>query len=284
MAGALAIAIQLAMALMVFCFALGATLADVTALFRRPILLAKSLLAMNVAMPVLAVAAAVAFDLHPAVEIAMVASALSPVPPIVPGKEIEAGGSKAYVLSLLVTVALVAIVFVPVVATAIGHAFARPVRVSAGDVARIVGTSILAPIVAGLVVRHFWPALAGRLGRPLSIVANVVLVGACIPVLIGVWPAVVALVGNYSFVALAAFAVVGLAVGHILGGPVEDNRTVLALSTSSRHPAVALAIAHAAQDPHAVAAAVLVLLVLGVVVSIPYVRWRRRVHAAAQAR
>ena len=206
------------------------------------------------------------------------------MPPILPGKEIRAGGSRAYVLSLLATVALVSIVFVPVVATAIGHAFERPVQVSVGAVVRIVGTSILAPIVAGLVVRHVWPALADRLGRPLSILANVVLVAACIPVLIGVWPAVAALVGNFSFVALAAFAVVGL-VGDTCWA--DRTRTTARCSRCRRHraiPAVALAIAHTAQDPHAVTAAVLVLLVLGVVVSIPYVRWRRRAHDASRAK
>jgi hypothetical protein len=45
---------------------------------------------------------------------------------------------------------------------------------------------------------------------------------------------------------IAGMAVFGPIVGHALGGPDPDNRTVLALSTTSRHPAIALASAVAA--------------------------------------
>jgi BASS family bile acid:Na+ symporter len=72
-----------------------------------------------------------------------------------------------------------------------------------------------------------------------------VLVVAAIPVLIALFPAIISLVGNGTILAFAAFVVVALAVGHFLGGPDPDERTVLALASASRHPAVAIAIAHA---------------------------------------
>lgn len=267
------------MALMVFAIALDAEWNDVVSLLRKPRLLAKSLLAMNVVMPVVAVAMVVAFDLDPAVEVALFATALSPVPPIIPGKELKAGGRESYVLGLLVSVALVAIVFVPVVAEAVGHAFGRPTRVTAGQVGTIVATSILLPVVAGLAAGRFAPAFAKRAAKPLTLAASVALGVACIPVLVDVWPAMAALLGRFSLVAMIVFVVVGLVVGHVLGGPVDDNRTVLALSTSARHPAVALAIAHMYPDPKAIAAAVLLLLLVAVVVQVPYVKWRERMHA-----
>ena len=43
-------------------------------------------------------------------------------------------------------------------------------------------------------------------------------------------------------VALTGLAIVGLAVGHALGGPVPADRTALALATATRHLAVALAV------------------------------------------
>ena len=87
-----------------------------------------------------------------------------------------------------------------------------------------------------------------------------------------------------TLLALAVFAAVGLAVGHWLGGNVSDHRTVLALATSARHPAVALAIAGANfQQQRAVLAVIFLYLVVGTVVSLPYVMWRKRRHAAAAA-
>jgi BASS family bile acid:Na+ symporter len=90
------------------------------------------------------------------------------------------------------------------------------------------------------------------------------------------------MVGNGTLLAVALFTIVGIAIGHLLGGPVADNRTVLALATGTRHPGVALAIAAATfPSEKAVLAVVLWHLVVGGIVSAPYARWRTREHANA---
>ncbi|HSW21385.1 MAG TPA: hypothetical protein VLJ62_01335, partial [Burkholderiaceae bacterium] len=75
------IALQLSMAIVIFCVALNAHFDDVSYLLSRSGLLLRSLVSMLVVMPAFAIGLALAFDLNHAVEIAMVASALSPVPP-----------------------------------------------------------------------------------------------------------------------------------------------------------------------------------------------------------
>jgi len=67
----------------------------------------------------------------------------------------------------------------------------------------------------------------------------------------------------------------------MLGGPDPNDRTVLALSNATRHPGVAIGIAHAAgsDDPNVVAAVFLSLLV-AIVVCAPYTQLRRRSAAA----
>jgi BASS family bile acid:Na+ symporter len=78
-------------------------------------------------------------------------------------------------------------------------------------------------------------------------------------------------------------ALVGLAVGHLLGGPVAETRTVLALSTTSRHPAVALAVCVAVDGTAATRpalAAILLYVVIAAALSIPYVMWRKRLEVA----
>jgi len=276
---AIGLAIQLSMALIVFCVALRSPGKDIVHLLRDPGLLFRSLLAMNVLMPLVAVAIALAFDLNPAVEVALVAMALAPIPPIVPGKEIKAGGSQSYVLRLLAVAALVSIVFVPAIAALLGHAFGRPAHVAVGTVAKIVATSVLLPLILGSLLRRLAPVFAERIAKPLSTAATVLLVAAFVPVLIKVWPAMAALAGHFSLVAIVAFVLIGLAIGHLLGGPDPDNRTVLALSTSTRHPAVAMAVLHGDPEADAAMAAVLLVLLVGAVVSVPYVKWRSRAHA-----
>jgi bile acid:Na+ symporter, BASS family len=103
------------------------------------------------------------------------------------------------------------------------------------------------------------------------------LVAAVVPVLIKMAPAMIALIGDGTLLAMVVFITVGLAVGHLLGGPDPGNRAVLALATAMRHPGVALVIASGTVAGDRVVAPVIALyLLVGTVESIPFVMWRRR--------
>jgi len=85
------------------------------------------------------------------------------------------------------------------------------------------------------------------------------------------------LLGNGTLVAIVLVTMAGLAVGHVLGGPAIENRLVLALSTASRHPAVAIAIAYATfPGEELVTAAVLLELVVVTLISAPYISHIKR--------
>src|SRR5689334_20587568 len=90
------LALKASIVLTVFGLGLSARWGDAPSLLRRPGQLLRSLLAMTVIMPLFAVALAGAFALHPAVKIALVALAVSPVPPFLPKKELRAGGGTSY--------------------------------------------------------------------------------------------------------------------------------------------------------------------------------------------
>jgi BASS family bile acid:Na+ symporter len=118
------------------------------------------------------------------------------------------------------------------------------------------------------------------MAKPVSLGATILLLAIALPVLFTTWPAIVSLIGNGTVVAIAAFILAGLAVGHLLGGPDPDDRTVLAFCTAFRHPGVAIAIAGANfPGQKLVPAAVLLYLLVSAVVSIPILAWRRRRHA-----
>jgi BASS family bile acid:Na+ symporter len=86
-----------------------------------------------------------------------------------------------------------------------------------------------------------------------------------------------ALLGDGTLLAIVLFLVLGLLAGHLLGGPTPGDRSVLALATASRHPGVALVIAQLAfPTEKAVLAALLLYLVAGMIVTLPYVRWRKK--------
>jgi BASS family bile acid:Na+ symporter len=283
-AGIVALALQISIALIVFALALQAGPGDLTYLLRRPSLLIRSVLAMNVVMPVVAALVAVVFDFRPDLETALMVLAVSPVPPILPNKQSKAGGDASYAVGLLATAAVVAIVAVPVSVTVLGRWFGHALHVPMGTIAVVLVKSVLGPLLAGVLVRTLVPALAARNARLLSLIGTLVLLLGVVLILVRVWPAVAAAAGGNALIAITLFVLAGLGVGHLLGGPVPEDRTVLALATASRHPGVAVAIVGAiAPDKEAVArvaATVLLCVLVSVLVTVPYVKWRKRSDAA----
>ncbi len=273
--------VNFSMALMVFCVALERGGNPVRLTVSEPRLLARSLAAMFVVMPLVAVAIAINFELNHALEVALILLALSPVPPILPRKEIDAGGPRWYVLGLLAAASLVAIVVVPAGLALIGRIFGLVLHIPFAVTTEVVATSVLLPLVAGRVVAHLAPQFAGKAAHPLGIAATVLLFALFLPLLFATRYAIFAQFGNFTIAAIAIFTVAGLAVGHLSGGPVPGNRTALALATATRHPGVALAILHtvAPQDP-GVAPVVLIYLLVSAIVSAPYVVWRKRLARA----
>jgi predicted Na+-dependent transporter len=275
------LAIKVSMFLVVFALGLRATFAQLTYLFRHPLLLSKAVLSMNVVMLAVAIVLTTWLDPPPAVKIALIALALAPVPPILPAKQFKAGGSSEYTIGLLVDVAIVAIVLVPLAIELLGRGFGIDIHIPASKIAKIVLASIVVPLALGVLVRRFAPAFAERVAHPVTLIATIMLFAAVLPVVFVATPQLKPLIGNGVLICLVVFSLVGLAVGHFLGGPDPDNRTVLGLATGARHPAIPFAIATVNfPDEKAVMVVVLYHLIIATLVAVPYVKWRTRAHAA----
>jgi BASS family bile acid:Na+ symporter len=272
------IVMALKASIIVIVFALGLKTApsDWVWLLRRPALLARSLIAMNVIMPLFAIAAVKLMHLNFAVAVALIALSLSPVPPLLPRKEMKAGGGAPYAADLLAIAAALSIIWIPIAIEIVERVFGVPLAVSPWSVAKVVGEMVLIPLVAGAIVGRFARARADRIAPMLAKAGGVVLTLGLILILFKFWRAALGQIGDGTLIAFAAFIVVGLVVGHFLGGPNEGERTVLALSSASRHPGMALAIAHLNfPDEHAVPAAILLYLLVSALITLPYVRWRK---------
>jgi BASS family bile acid:Na+ symporter len=271
------LALQAGILLTVFGFGLQATIADILYLTRRPALLARSLGAMFLIMPLIAIILAKMLALRPAVEIAMIALAISPIPPLLPAKGGKAGGHSSYALGLMAIVALSSIVIVPLGLQILGRYSAQPFRMPAGGIANVMLMTALLPLALGMAVRAFLPAVADRIAQPMGRVAKLLLTAGVLALLLAGLPAVLRLIGNGTVMAIAAFVAAGLAVGHFAGGSQADQQIVLALSTSSRHPAIALAIARVNfPDEPNLGATVFLFLLVGGLVGARYLAWQRR--------
>ena len=271
------LALQASVACTVFGFGLKTTSDDVLYLIRRPGLLVRSLLAVFVVMPVVAVLLSLLVEFGSTVERALVALAISPVPPLLPQKETQAGGDRHYALGLMATVALVAIVAIPLEIMILQRVAGRPLEMASAAVVRVLMISTLLPLGAGMATRSFMPGVGARIERPVAMIAKVLLPLAVLVLLAAAAPAMLALIGDGGMIiAMLVFLIVGLAVGHVLGRPNRNHSMVLALSTACRHPAIALSIAAANFPEERFGATILLYILLGAIVAAPYLAWHRR--------
>lgn len=276
------LALQASIFATVFCLGLEATLQDAVSLFRRPVMLLRSLLSMNVAMPVFAALLAGAFHLNPAVKIALIMLAVSPIPPILPQMQMKAGGGSSYVYGLLVAVSLLSIVTVPVTIEILGKIFSQDAHISPAAVSKVVTMTILLPLGLGIFVHSSAPGFAQRAGKSLARLATALLLVSAVPLFLMAGREMFSLLGNGTLLAIIAFIVFGILAGHFLGRPDPGEQTTLALATASRHPGLAMTIA-AANFPaqrKPVAAAILLYIVVRFLLLIPYTRKRRSAEEA----
>jgi BASS family bile acid:Na+ symporter len=274
--------LQISIVFTVLGFGLKTTLDDLLYVVRRPALLGRSLIAVFVIMPVVAVAIARWFDFPRTVEIALIALAISPTPPLLPSREAKSGGYEPYGLGLMALLALLSIAVVPLLAELLSAFFGRRFAAPALAIAGIVFKAVLLPLAVGMAVRALAPAIAARLDEPVVIIPKILMPLAAAVLLIGTAPAMWRLVGGGTLVAMVLFLAIGFAVGHVMGGPDPDHAIVLAISTACRHPAIALAIASANFPDEQFGAAIILYMLLGLVAGIPYTVWNKR-HMGAHA-
>jgi bile acid:Na+ symporter, BASS family len=196
--------------LSVFAIGLKATFTDATFLFRRPAHLLRALLSMNVLMPLIALAVAAPFDLHPAVKIALVVISVSPTPPILPKKALKVGGTEGYTIGLLVAAAALSIVVIPFSMEMIERVTGVSLVMPASSVATLVLTTILAPLFVGIAIRTVAHGSADRMARPIGILASALLMASAAPILIGLAGTVFSVITDGTALSLAGFALAGL--------------------------------------------------------------------------
>jgi bile acid:Na+ symporter, BASS family len=276
------LAILLSITLIVLSFGLLCTWREATSLFRNPSLLLRSLLSMNVILPLFVVLLVSVFSFRPPVAIALLTLSVSPVPPFLPLKQRKLVGHHEYIYGLLGATSLLAIVLAPVTIFLIGLMLSHEADISPIKIARMVALTVLLPFALGLVLRKRLPSFAERASPIANKSGVLLLVLAIIPVVIKMWPEMISLIGDGTLLAIIAFVVVGLIAGHLLGGPDPARRSVLALSTATRHPGVALVIATGIfPDNKLIAPAIIIYLIVATIASAPYVIWRKRRYKPA---
>jgi BASS family bile acid:Na+ symporter len=242
-------------------------------MLRRPGELARALAAMFVVVPAFAILLASFAPLPMAIRFAIVAMSIGPVPPILPYKQMRAGGDESYAIGLLVAASLASIVLTPLLVAVAARLLSAQAMVGAPQVARTLVLTIGLPLVGGMALRFLAPGLAQGVSQVAQRVGSLLLLALFAAMIVSAGREILGLLGNGAALAIAAAVAVGLLAGHLLAGP--RDRASLALAAASRHPGVALTIAAMSfpDQRKPITAEILLYLIITLLVTAPYVRW-----------
>ncbi len=257
---------------LILAIGMSSTFSDLAYLWRRPALLARSFLAMYIMVPLAAWLIIKVFPIAPAVKAALLILAASAGAPLLPRKLLGLG-SGAYTFSLVVSSSVLAIFFVPAWVALLGRHFEAAAAISPVVVGLVVAKTFLVPLAIGMVLRAFAPAWCERVANRLLAFAGIVLAGCGIALLAVNWE-VLLHVRVMGIAALVALLLAALAIGHVLGGPLPDDRTALAVACSTRHIGLAVLVASSFPGSRS-AVLVAVYILVSLLVTLPYLRWRR---------
>jgi BASS family bile acid:Na+ symporter len=268
----LLIALKGSVALLIFAVGLDSRLRDLSYLTRRPGVMLRSLLAMYLVVPLLALSAVKLLQLPAGLELALVVLAISAGAPMLPRKLMRLGNEE-YVISLVIVTSLLAIVTVPAWLLLLGPLGRLEARSGSG------GSGKSFTHAAGHRRALDLPAQARLSDVLLKFVGRL----ACaLALLVTHWQVVGAILGP-PILALGGFTLAALCIGHLFGGPDPNDRTALAVTCATRHVGVAMVVAAATPNPRTVVLIVAYTLASAIVI-IPYMKWRGRATPAGLLR
>jgi BASS family bile acid:Na+ symporter len=230
-----------------------------------------------------------AFPLPPAVATGLAVLAAAPGAPLTTKRIEMAGGELQYAVNLQLTLAVLAVVVTPLILSVYFSIFDLVIeRVAPLDVARQIVRVTFLPIIVGFLIRRFLPAAAARIGNPLRILANILLIILVLVVVIflAMAPDLRAMLnlGGPATMAIVLMVVFSLAAGHFLGGPTQEKRAVLAVASIARNVGLALFIAGLTDYGQQFVPTLLTYMILGGLLAVPYAVWsKRRVRLGGNA-
>jgi len=239
----LRIVAPLSVALIVFTEALGISPSRVVAFFRyRPGVVFRSLFAALILVPAAALALILALKPTHAVAVGLAVLVACPPAPLMIKAATKKGGDPAFMATLHLSLALLAVATVPAVVRVLAIPLEFNVGVSTVALLSILAKTILLPIVLGLAVRALSPKWADVAAAPLGKVGSIGLLLVVIAIAAVLYRALLSM-DAWSYGVIAAVAVTALAIGHLMiGAEHAEKRTVLAVECAVRHPGLALAI------------------------------------------
>jgi bile acid:Na+ symporter, BASS family len=253
----------------------GLTVAQIIKPLRSARLVALSLLANFVLMPLVASVLAKVLWLDEPFAVGLLLLGCAAGAPFLPKLAELARGNLAFAVGAMVLLMVVTVVYLPIVLPLV----LPGVTVDPWKIARSLVLLMLLPLAAGLALRAGHEDLATRVKPVLDSVSNVSLVLLVVLITATNVEKILQVFGTRGILAGLLFIAIGFGTGWLLGGPGADTRRVMALGTGQRNIAAALMVASQSFDEPKVLVMVLVVATVGLIILMPLSRALATAHS-----
>ena len=251
---------------------------DALALVREPMLGARAMLAMFVAVPAFVLLLTSWFDLPRPVVAVLLTLSVAPMPPLISNKEIKAGGDADYAIGLQVLATAFSLIAMPVMLTVAGRIFGKQLPFEPTAMVTVLALTVAVPMAFGMAIGHFLPRLIPLVAKWASRIGWISLGLAAAVLVAARWGDITARLGGGTLLVTIVIVAFALLIGQWLGGPNEGNRSALAITCAARHPGVAISVASGLfpADSAAIFGMAGLFLITSALMSIPYLKWRQQ--------
>jgi BASS family bile acid:Na+ symporter len=280
------IVVQASLMLLILGVGLQSSGSDLAYVWKRPALLLRGFVAVNLVVPVCAVILCLAFPIDKMTKAGIVIMAVSPLAPFVIGKMMKAGADRAYVVGAYSALIAISVLVVPITFELLAILFGRDASIPVAMVARFVLMSVAVPLGVGVLIATLSHEFGRRAAPVATIAAYIGLLPIVLLIVYRTAGAALGLLGDGTLAVIVITVAAGIAAGHWLGGPEPGRRIALAQAAATRHPGIAAMVANRHFDDKRVMLAVILFLLTSIVVSAIYNKWmtsRAAVHGARPA-
>src|SRR5690348_9344742 len=156
------LALQVSLFALVMSIGLESRWGDLAHVLQRPALLLRAILAVNVIVPLVAVALCLILPIAPWTRAGIVMMAASPLAPFAPLKMLKTGADRAYVVGTYAALMIAAILIVPATAAILRPISPHGVVIPVAVIATFILTTVILPLFIGIAIRARWESFGKR--------------------------------------------------------------------------------------------------------------------------
>jgi BASS family bile acid:Na+ symporter len=247
---------------------LGLSLSQIAAPLKNIRLVALSLLANFLVMPLIALGLAKVLQLDEPLGIGLLLLGAAAGAPFLPKLAQIAKGNLAFAVALMVLLMVVTVGYLPLVLPLL----LPGVSVNPAKIASSLFFLMLVPLAVALAINAKFPSVATRARPIFGQLSSIGLIAVFALLVVVNFNNVLSVFGTRGILAGLIFIAAGYAVGWFLGGPAADTRTVSGLGTAQRNIAAALVVGSESFTDPKVVVMVAVVAIVDLLILIPLSR------------